>query len=115
MPWLKSGSCAHCGACCKPPIVVDNPCFAEGDTECLFWTDDMDTGDLYGHCRIYQRPGNKMNTVDKHGVKIVQAQYDWWQANCQQYPVLIHHVPTEFGGDGAELPSTCAITIEYVP
>jgi len=96
-------------------VVVDNPCFDIGDTECLFYTDDLDTGDRYGHCRIYQRSGNKMNTLDKHGVKITQAQYDWWVANCWNYPLLIDHMPREYGGYEAELPPICAYTIEYVP
>jgi len=94
--------------------VVDNPCFDIGDTECLFYTDSVDTDDLYGHCRIYQRPGNKMNTLDKHGVKITQEQYDWWVANCQTFPTAVEHIEDFVAGD-FELPPTCAYTIEYVP
>ena len=44
MPWVVIRNCNHCGECCKPPVVVENPCIERGHDRCLFYTDDVDTG-----------------------------------------------------------------------
>lgn len=114
MPWLVSGNCNHCSACCKPPVVVENPCMVLGDTECLFYTDDVDTSTRYGHCRIKQVNDNYNRVRDKNGDRMTDAQIAWYEANCLQYPALMHFMAKEDGGKGAELPPTCAFTIEWV-
>jgi len=112
MPWIVTGSCINCGACCKPPVVVDNPCILLGEDRCRFYSDTPEEGRL-GHCLIIGR-GNKPITVakDRLGNKITQAQIDWFNANCPQFPIanLAELVRGDF-----KLPEGCNYKVEWVP
>lgn len=113
MPWIVSGSCAHCGVCCKPPVVVDNPCMVRGDTECLFYTDEVDTGTRYGHCLIKQVNDNYNRVRDKNGDRITDEQIRWYEHNCRLWPARVKDIQAL--RDGLfELPPTCGFTIEWV-
>ena len=111
MPWVVTGTCSHCGACCKPPVVVDNPCMVKGDTKCLFYSDDPQEG-KFGHCLILGR-GNKpiKNVRDRLGNRITDEQIAWFEANCPQWPTQC--VAQLVRGD-FELPETCAFSITWV-
>lgn len=115
MPWIVSGSCVHCGLCCKPPVVVENPCIELGQDRCLFYTDDVDTSIRYGHCLIKQVGDNYNRVRDRFGNRMTDDQIRWYEANCRQYPKLIDHLAKEHGGYGVELPPGCGYTIEEVP
>lgn len=84
------------------------------DTECLFYTDDLDTDDRYGHCRIKQVKDNYNRVRDKNGERMTDAQIAWYEHNCLQFPLLIDFITKEHGGKGAELPPTCNYSIEWV-
>jgi len=61
MPFIKLGSCNQCGLCCRPPVMVENPCIELGEDRCKFYVDELNN-QLYGHCLIYGR-GNKPITA----------------------------------------------------
>jgi len=86
----------------------------KGDTECLFYTDTVDTGIRYGHCRIKQVGDNYSRVRDKKGNKITKEQIAWYEHNCRQFPLLVDFVAKEYGGHGATLPPTCNYKIEWV-
>ncbi|KPL16379.1 MAG: hypothetical protein AMJ93_15840 [Anaerolineae bacterium SM23_84] len=112
MPWVVSGSCSNCGACCKPPVVVENPCMVRDDTKCLFYSDQPVEG-KFGHCLILGRGNKPIQTVrDRLGNKITEAQIAWFEANCPQFPAncLQELVDALFN-----LPPTCTFTLEWVP
>lgn len=81
-----SGSCNDCGACCKPPVVVDNPCFKRGDDRCLFYDDSSNT-EKFGHCLILGRGETALKSVvDRSNKKITASQIKWFEANCPEFP-----------------------------
>lgn len=113
MPWLVTGNCNHCGACCKPPVMVENPCMIKGDTECLFYTDDVDTGTQYGHCLIKQANDNYNRVRDKNGDKMTDVQIAWYEHNCRLWPARVKDIQAL--RDGLfELPPTCGFSMEWV-
>ncbi|KKM91071.1 hypothetical protein LCGC14_1232340 [marine sediment metagenome] len=81
----RIGSCNHCGKCCQPPVVTENPCIERGQDRCKFYTDN-DNGELYGHCLIYG--GRQIKKVkDRFGKTITEAQIKWFNQNCIDYPL----------------------------
>lgn len=99
MPFIRIGDCNHCGLCCKPPIMLENPCIELGEDRCKFWTDN-DNGRLYGHCLIYGRDNKPIKTVkDRFGNKITKEQIRWFNKNCIDYPrvedMTAGHMPPE--------------------
>ena len=88
MPYIKIGSCNHCGLCCKPPIMVENPCIDRGEDRCKFYT-DMVNDKLYGHCLILGRGDRSIETVkDRFGNVITDDQIKWFNKNCIDYPTV---------------------------
>ena len=111
MPWIVTGSCVNCGACCKPPVVVDNPCIELAEDRCKFYSDTPEEGRL-GQCLIIWR-GNKpiKNVHDRFDNKITDEQIAWFNANCPQFPMANLQELV----DGAfELPEDCDYSIEEV-
>ena len=113
MPWIVSGSCNYCAACCKPPVVVENPCMVRGDTECLFYTATVDTSIRYGHCRIKQVSDNYSRVRDKNGNKITAAQIVWYEHNCLLWPARVKDIQALRDGLFA-LPPACTFKIVWV-
>lgn len=88
MPYIRNGSCNHCGKCCLPPVTVENPCIGLGEDRCKFYT-DTENSEIYGHCLIYGRSrGPIKNVEDRFGVKITDEQIAWFTANCGTYPTI---------------------------
>ena len=87
MPVIRIGSCNHCGLCCLPPVMVENPCIERGEDRCKFYTDD-DNGELYGHCLIYGRTGIIQKVKDRFGNQITEDQIRWFNKNCIDYPSI---------------------------
>ena len=118
MPWIVIPNCNHCGECCKPPVVVENPCIELGQDRCLFYTDEVDTGTSYGHCLIYHAKRNYNKVRDRLGNKMTAQQIAWFEHNCLKWPDPIDLIvdpndpDTEFR---FELPPSCAYTVEWVP
>ena len=112
MPWIVTGSCVDCGKCCKPPVVVDNPCFPPSEGRCRFFSDDPQDG-FFGNCLIIGR-GNKpiKNVRDRFGNKITDRQIVWFNANCPQFPMANL---AELVAGAFELPEGCGYSIEEVP
>lgn len=108
MPYIRVGQCNHCGLCCVPPVIIENPCIESGEYRCKFYTDTANAK-LYGHCLIYGR-GNKpiQQSRDRFGNKITESQITWFNQNCIDYPTLddmeAGHIP----------PIGCGFTIQVV-
>lgn len=106
MPYIKIGNCNHCGKCCMPPVMVENPCIELGEDRCKFYVDKLCAG-KYGHCLIYDR-GNKpiKNVRDSKGNKITQEQIRWFNDNCLDYPLV------KDAEAGVYPPPECSFTFE---
>ena len=86
MPLNKVGSCNHCGKCCLPPVMVENPCIELHEDRCKFYV-EFDNAKLYGHCLIYGRQGVIKKVKDRFGTLITKEQIDWFNQNCIDYPL----------------------------
>lgn len=87
MPLIKLGVCNHCGKCCKPPIIVENPVIELGEDRCKFYVDE-ENAQMYGHCLIYGRGGEPIEAVkDRFNKEITEAQIKWFNDNCINYPI----------------------------
>jgi len=83
---VRTGECNHCGKCCKPPIMVENPMIEKGEDGCKFYT-ETENNKLYGHCLIYGRGAKPIKSVkDRLGKVITDEQIKWFNANCIEYP-----------------------------
>ena len=81
----RIGVCIHCGKCCLPPVVIENPCIGKGQDRCKFYV-EIDNRELYGHCLIYG--GSQIKEVkDRFGTLITQEQLEWFNQNCVDYPL----------------------------
>lgn len=107
MLYTREGICNHCGKCCKPPIMLENPCIELGEDRCKFYTDEPNTK-MYGHCLIYGRGRKPITTVkDRYGNKIAPEQIRWFNDNCIDFPKV------EDAGKFS-LPPECSITLVEV-
>ena len=85
---LRKGSCNHCGLCCKPPIMLENPCIDLGEDRCKFYVDKLNT-QKYGHCLIFAGGlENIKKARDREGNLITAAQIRWFNENCIDYPTV---------------------------
>ncbi len=102
------GTCNHCGKCCLPPIMLENPCIELGEDRCKFYVDKLND-QKYGHCLIYGR-GNKPITVvrDRFNKKITPEQIEWFNDNCPNYPTIFDME------NGAQLLPGCSFSFEAV-
>jgi hypothetical protein len=111
VPWVVSGSCNHCGACCLPPVVVDNPCKPITEDRCRFYDDDEPSDGRFGHCLILGRGGKPIENVrDRFNNKITQAQIDWFTANCPNWPMSCLE---EWRAGTFEKPPTCGYELTW--
>ena len=103
MPFIRLGSCNHCGLCCLSKEfggeMLENPCIERGEDRCKFYTDN-ENGKLYGHCLIYGRGNKPIKAVkDRFNNKITDAQIRWFNENCIDYPrvkdMVAGHMPPE--------------------
>lgn len=85
MPLIRVGSCNHCGKCCLPPVMVENPMIEQGEDRCKFYT-EVEGSELYGHCLIYSSWAPIEFARDRFGNQITQEQVDWFNQNCINYP-----------------------------
>jgi len=105
---IKSGVCNHCGKCCMPPVMVENPCIELGEDRCKFYTDEVNN-QKYGHCLIWGRGAKPITTVrDRFGNKITDAQIKWFNDNCIDYP------SAEDAEAGYLPPPECSFSFEVV-
>jgi len=108
--WVVIGTCNHCGACCGPPEVVDNPCKPITEPVCLFFDEDEPGDGRFGHCMVLATPQRK-NARDRYGNKITDAQLAWFQENCPQYPM---DCLEEWRTGTWEPPETCSFELQWV-
>lgn len=107
MALIRTGSCGHCGKCCMPPVMVENPCIERGQDRCKFYRDEVGP-ENYGHCLILGRGAKPIQTVkDRYGNKITQPQIDWVNQNCIDFPKV------EDAGKFV-LPPECGFSFEVV-
>jgi len=111
MGWVVTGTCNHCGACCKPPVVVDNPCFVVDDDRCLFFDEDEPGDGRFGHCLILGRKGPIFNVRDRLNNKITDEQIAWFEANCPTWPMSCLQ---EWIDGVFEKPPTCSFELTWV-
>ena len=107
---VKVGSCNNCGKCCLRVggLMVENPCISLAEDRCKFYVDAIQTG-LYGHCLIFGRGANPIETVkDSKGSKITDAQIKWFNDNCPNYPTIADIEA------GHKLLTECSFTFEVV-
>lgn len=104
---IRQGQCNNCGKCCKPPIMLENPCIELGEDRCKFFT-DTDNAKQYGHCLIYGRRGSIKRVKDRFGKTIIESQIKWFNDNCIDYPLA------EDCEAGVYPPSECSFTFEVV-
>lgn len=105
---IRTGSCSNCGACCKPPVIIENPCIELGEDRCKFYTDN-ENSELYGHCLIYGRGSRPITVVrDRFHNRITQEQISWFNQNCIEYP------RAEDAEIGALPPPECGFSFEVV-
>ena len=103
---VRMGECNHCGKCCKPPVVVENPMIERGEDRCKFYI-EKENDKLYGHCLIYGRGGKPIKSVkDRFSVTITDEQIEWFNANCIEYPTV------KDAEKGHMPPSECGFTFE---
>lgn len=89
---IRAGSCNHCGKCCLSMELggemLENPCIELGEDRCKFYVDELNT-QKYGHCLIFSRGSRPISTLkDRNGNKITDAQIEWFNDNCPNYPTL---------------------------
>ena len=105
---LRIGHCSHCGKCCKPPIMLENPCIELGEDTCKFYVDELNT-QKYGHCLIWGRGTKPITSVkDRFGKKITPEQIVWFNENCIDYPTA------EDIESGHKLLPECSFSFEVV-
>lgn len=95
----RTGECNHCGKCCKPPVMLENPMIARSEDRCKFYVEEVNDK-LYGHCKIYQKGIKLIKTVkDRFGKIITDEQIKWFHENCIEYPRVkdaeAGHMPPE--------------------
>ena len=111
MAWVVTGTCNRCGKCCKPPVVVDNPCCLPPEDRCRFYV-ETDNGQKFGHCLILGRGNKPIQQVrDRFNNRITQEQIDWFEANCPQFPQACVQ---ELRDGLFELPEGCSFTLTWV-
>ncbi|GAI90341.1 unnamed protein product [marine sediment metagenome] len=87
MQLVRKGQCSNCGACCKPPVIVENPCIELHEDRCKFYVDELND-QMYGHCLIFGRGEKDVEQVrDRYGKKITESQERWFNDNCLDYPI----------------------------
>jgi len=112
MPFIKIGSCNHCGKCCLSVklggLMLENPCIDLNEDRCKFYSENL-SNQKYGHCLIFSR-GNKPihNVKDRFGNKITDAQIKWFEHNCPDYPL------TEDIESGHQLLPGCSFSFEVI-
>jgi len=68
--------------------MVENPMIELHEDRCKFYTEHLNKK-LYGHCLIYGRGNKPIERVkDRYGRKITEAQIEWFNANCIDYPTV---------------------------
>jgi len=103
----KEGVCIRCGKCCKPPVMVSNPCIEKGQKQCKFYT-ATDNLKQFGHCLIIGRTGDIEKVKDASDNLITKEQIDWFNENCPSYPVGQEMI------DGHEPPIGCGFYLAEV-
>ena len=104
----RIGNCNFCGKCCKPPVMVENPCMELGDDKCKFYVNEI-IDQVYGHCLLHGRGNKPITSVkDRTGKKITQEQIDWFNQNCVEYPTV------EDAEQGYIPPSECGFSFEVI-
>lgn len=104
---IKSGSCNHCGKCCLPPVMLENPMIDLGEDRCKFYVDEPND-QKYGHCLIFGRGEKDIEQVrDRYGKKITESQERWFNDNCIDYP-------TAEDLQAGYCPSECSFSFEVV-
>lgn len=114
MPWVVSGSCTHCGVCCKPPVVLDNPCIVRGEDRCRYYTDTADTGTRFGHCLILQKGGNYNSVRDRFDNKMTREHIRWFEENCLTFPTAEKDA-LDLADGRFTLPTECTFSLTWVP
>lgn len=119
MPWHITGSCNHCGKCCRNEqndpegrLPCTSPILGENQTECPFYTDDGDNTHKYGHCLVF-RANQYKNAKDKDDNKITDEQLAWFLYNCEYWPMREKDIEQLVQGKWA-LPSTCGYSLEEI-
>ncbi|MBA7617106.1 hypothetical protein ES703_24417 [subsurface metagenome] len=104
---VRIGSCSNCGLCCKPPVIVENPCIELGEDRCKFYTDEINDAP-YGHCLIWGRGKKPIKAVrDRFNKKITDDQIVWFNDNCIDYP-------TAEDLEAGRCPPECSFSFEVV-
>ena len=107
MPFIRKGSCNHCGKCCLPPVMLENPCIKRGSDRCDFYVDKLND-QLYGHCLIHGRGKKPIEQVkDRFGKQITEVKIRWFNENCIDYPSV------DDMAAGHKLPE-CSFSLEVV-
>lgn len=82
----RTGECNHCGKCCRPPVMLENPMIELSEDRCKFYVEE-ENDTLYGHCLIYGRGVKPIKNVkDRFGKIITDKQIMWFNENCIEYP-----------------------------
>ena len=103
---VRTGECNHCGKCCKPPSMLENPMIERGEDRCKFYV-ETENDKLYGHCLIYGHGGKPIKSVkDRFGKTITDGQITWFNANCIEYPSV------KDAEAGYKLPEGCGFSFE---
>ena len=114
MPWIITGSCNHCGLCCKPPVIIENPCIELGQDRCLFYADETDPEiSKFGHCLIMQANRNYNRVRDRFGNKMNQEQIDWFEHNCVMWPTRVKDIQALID-ELFDLPPECNFELTWV-
>jgi len=117
MPWVVTGTCNHCGICCKREggIIVENPMIELHEDRCKFYTDDIDeTMSKYGHCLIMQANMVYPKVRDRYGNKMTDEQIAWFEHNCPGWPQDTRRLQELIDGLWA-IPEYCNFKFEEVP
>lgn len=107
MPLIRLGLCNHCGKCCMPPVIIENPCIELGEDRCKFYRDEVGP-EMYGHCLILGRGKKPIEAVrDRFNNRITPEQIVWFNDNCIEYPVAEDL-------QAGRCPPECSFTFEVV-
>ena len=118
MGWVITGSCTHCGKCCKNVslggFMLENPCMDPSWDYCAFYTDDVDPSlGKFGHCLIMQAKRNYRRVRDRFGNKMTEEQIRWFEENCPQWPSTPRDINDIVSGR-VKLPPECGFSIKWV-
>lgn len=98
---VLKGSCNRCGKCCKPPVMLENPCIDKGEDRCKFYSDALNT-EKYGYCLVFNalKQGLSIEKIgDRKKKLITKEQIRWFNDNCLIYPrledMIKGHMPPE--------------------